>query len=187
MIIKEDLIRMYWEEEKPCREIAEELNTTTDAIIYQFKKLGIKRRTKSEAKQLQYKQGFVSVTSIRGENAINWRGGKSITQQGYVRVVLKPVDDFYQPMSQKVGKNTYAILEHRLVMAKHLGRCLSPIEKVHHLNGNKQDNRIINLELVSPSNHSLRTFFCHDCPLKKQNRLLEQEIKELRQRDYLHK
>ena len=46
------------------------------------------------------------------------------------------------------------ILEHRHIMEQHLGRKLNPSEIIHHINGNRLDNRIKNLMIDNQSNHA---------------------------------
>lgn len=77
----------------------------------------------------------------------SWTGGRSV-QRGYIKIRLF-LDDFYIPMANHRGY----VFEHRLVMAKHLGRCLQKWEVVHHKNGIRDDNRLENLELTTTFAH----------------------------------
>ena len=73
----------------------------------------------------------------------NWKGGKWLGKDGYVRV-LKPE----HPYCDADGY----VFEHRLVLEEKLSRYLLPSEVSHHLNGIKDDNRPENLGI--DDNHS---------------------------------
>lgn len=74
-----------------------------------------------------------------GNKASNWKGGVMIVD-GYRYI--------YSPTHPNRTKMKY-VCEHRLEMEKYLGRILTRNEVVHHINGNKLDNRIENLMLYS--------------------------------------
>lgn len=67
-------------------------------------------------------------------------GSVMIDSSGY-RVVRDPI-------TRKLRR------EHRVVMERHIGRSLTRSEYVHHRNHDKLDNRIENLEIMTPAAHS---------------------------------
>jgi hypothetical protein len=77
---------------------------------------------------------------MKNKHSWNWAGGRTITEHGYVLIYI--------------GKNKHLAdtrgyaYEHRLVAEYKLGRELMNWEKVHHINGNRQDNRPENLQVV---------------------------------------
>jgi len=79
-----------------------------------------------------------------GENNHNWNGGRHLNGYGYYEIGILRTDPFFC----MARKNKNVILEHRLIMARMLGRPLESWEVVHHKNSIKTDNRPENLELV---------------------------------------
>ena len=90
---------------------------------------------------------FVNKKSIRfGASNPHWKGGKRL-RSGYVWVKNRS-----HPFCDSHGY----VREHRLVMEKHLGRLLDPLEVVHHKNRIRNDNRIENLQIFNTNAAHIR-------------------------------
>lgn len=103
----------------------------------------------------------------RGADNPQWKGGRRQRTQragvggAYVYVWISPDD----PLASMMTKHGY-VMEHRLVMARALGRALATWEQVHHLNGIKDDNRPENLELwklSQPAGVRQADYHCPGC------------------------
>jgi HNH endonuclease len=93
-----------------------------------------------------------------GPGHSHWKGGRQVTTGGYVRIWIAPDD----PLAA-MGNNRGFVLEHRLIMARHLARVLKRQETIHHINGIKDDNRLENLELRQGQHGKNQAFKCADC------------------------
>ena len=83
-----------------------------------------------------------------GEKSNAWKGGRHIGH-GY----------------QIININGKKRREHRLIMEKHLGRKLRSDEDVHHIDENRLNNNINNLEVMTKSEHA-RYHMSQGIPIK---------------------
>lgn len=77
-------------------------------------------------------------------NGLNGYGHTKKHNRGYVLV--------YVPLHPHAHADGYAML-HTVVMERYLGRYLSSDEVVHHINHDRSDNRIENLQLMGKHEH----------------------------------
>lgn len=156
--LKEWLHFKYWEQGLSATQIAPLVGKCHKTVLKWMRKYGIPLRTVSQAamgkrhsaetrrKISEAKKGKKNPMWGRtGKKHPRWKGGKTRHRENYV-VLLRPEHPAADPHGH--------ILEHRLVMADHLGRDLKPGEVVHHVDGDGLNNHIDNLMLFpSQSEH----------------------------------
>jgi hypothetical protein len=114
-------------------------------MIKEFDNWGRKKMYKNHHHWNGKKHKVESKLKTTGKNSYLWKGGKRLTKFGYIEI--------YVPNHPNSNANGY-VVEHRLIMEKHLGRYLEPYEIVHHKNEIKDDNRLENLQVVTHQEHS---------------------------------
>jgi hypothetical protein len=143
---KNEILRL-WDEGLSSSSIAVEVGATPETTS-RF----IKRNREFEKRNPKGETHYAYGTQPHG-------GGGRITR-GY-RTVHLPVD--WPWLAEMAPNIKRTILEHRKVMAEHLGRPLLRTESVHHVNGDKLDNRIENLQLRQGSHGPGSKFRCRCC------------------------
>lgn len=95
-----------------------------------------------------------------GARAANWKNGRTVERNGYISVAVPPDHPLYGMASPRRKRR---VLEHRFVMAMALDRPLASHETVHHINGDRQDNRLENLQLRSTRHGAGVVLRCASC------------------------
>ena len=158
-IDRQQVVKMYVEDKMTAADIGKKVGLTAGAIYSILKVRGVKTRSFKEAHYTKYPLGR------KGDLAANWQGG--IRRVGKSRAYV----GIYNPAHPYASKDSY-VMEHRLVMEKHLGRYLTPIEVVNHINGVKDDNRLENLQLLPDRGTHTRNHFKDSFEAKRLRELL---------------
>ena len=116
----------------------------------------------------------------KGKNHSNWKGGKSIHSYGYRLVNINLLSEKEKKLFESMfmghrekGNTSLVIYEHRLIMARKIGRPLLKKEEVHHFNGIKTDNRLENLALLESHNHKILISIFQEKIRELENKLLK--------------
>lgn len=100
--------------------------------------------TRQRVQQVAKAAGVDGHGPAAGMRHPSWRGGRIRTTVGYT-LRLAPE----HPRANTAGY----VLEHVLVAEQKLGRAICSSEHVHHINGDRSDNRPENLEVLTASEH----------------------------------
>ena len=144
-VTKEQIEALYIRDGKSSIETASILGCGKSSILRMMKRLGIERRTVSQAltgkilpPEVCKKVSDRAKERQQGANHSCWKGGRLVVTRGYILIWKKG-----HPAASRKGY----VMEHRLIMEEIVGRYLTDEEEVHHKNFIHGDNAPDNLQL----------------------------------------
>jgi len=151
---------------RPADEVAAELSRIKDlyASGLSLKAIGAKMGRSYQYPFRRLVKAGVKMRPARGSGPLHsqWKGGRLDAGQGYWRQWI-PADD---PLASMRDHQGY-VKEHRLVVARALGRPLLAEETVHHINGDRSDNVPGNLQLRQGRHGKGTAMCCLECGSRK--------------------
>lgn len=126
----------HYPNERAC-DVGKAIGKSKQSVQHKAHRLGIGKS----------REGFFNVRSkARHENpGSKFKGYRRKTKRGYI---LRYAPD--HPSASKSG----LVMEHRMIMEQALGFVLPKSFDVHHINGDKTDNRIENLVVLTHGAHT---------------------------------
>lgn len=132
-------------------EVSAETGVALSTIRFRLKSAGL-LRSRADGVKIAAKKGRLG-SGNRGKKRVfteQWRKNISIARKGNgVGVSKKPNGYMEITMGENKGMG-----QHRVVMEAHLGRPLLTDEVVHHIDKDRSNNALENLELMSRSEHA---------------------------------
>ena len=116
----------------PIEAVADELGFCAATILKYMRRYGIPSRPRI----------------AWGEAHHHWQGGRYLGGGYWMR---------YKPDHPRASRNSHYVREHILIWEEAHGKLLPASWHIHHLNGIKTDNRIVNLEALPSKKHYLIT------------------------------
>jgi hypothetical protein len=166
-VLDKDAVDMYIKTHS-VRKTAEAFGVHHKTMSAFLKSQGVSVLSRNEAARYTWKNNKHPGIGKTGEQCPNY--GKKMSNE--TRAKMRPIWDsigdqrrfarkkhnngyilVYAPDNPNSDKHGF-ILEHRLVMESVIGRPLTKDEYVHHINGNKSDNRPENLMITNMREHA---------------------------------